>query len=55
MHDNGSKFPAFDSLQLDLSSEPFTVLLDPGYRRKKKFKFPFEMFIHSILTSYKQN
>lgn len=30
MHDSGSRFPAFASLQLDLSSAPFTVLLDPG-------------------------
>lgn len=30
MHDKGSRFPAFDSLQLALSSAPFSVLLDPG-------------------------
>lgn len=35
MHDRGSRFPVFDSLQLGLSSEPFTVLLDPGYKKKR--------------------
>lgn len=31
MQDNGSRFPVFDSLQLDLSSVPFADFLDPGY------------------------